>query len=353
MDPRLRSYLGKKKDPYLDILNQQEQGQAQAAQRIQEINDRPQTDYNQYAALAKAMAQIGTIGGKAADTSAVDMAAQGYQGMQDQSRKNMMAQVANQEADIDRTTGLKLETLKYLQSQRDKQAAGAQAARDKAEDRAFKMQAMANKTQGAGGIDLSEGQKALDKSYASDQAGFLSGGKAKAQQNLQQVDSALADLSAPESKNFSGPGTAMAFGDTAASIFNPKALATFEKVKGQVLASAKEVLTGNMSDKDIETMVSGAFNRNLPIEANREKVAAIRDRMAAVLKAKEQTSDYFMKEGTLKGYKAPEEPAAPAPAPAPSGMVQVQDAKSSDIYEMPKEEADRLIKLGEVKPYGR
>lgn len=127
MDPRLMSYLGKKKDPYLDILNRQEAGQAQAAQQMQEINDRPQTDYNQYAALAKAMAQIGTIGGRAADTGAVEQAAQGYQGMQDQRKKDLLNQVANREGDIDRNTGLQLKTLEYLQTQKDKQLARSDA----------------------------------------------------------------------------------------------------------------------------------------------------------------------------------------------------------------------------------
>lgn len=307
MDPRLMSYLGKKKDPYLDILNQQEQGQARAAQQMQEINARPQTDYNQYAALAKAMAQIGTIGGKAADTSAVEQAAQGYQNMQDQSRKNMMAQLANQEADIDRTTGLKLKTLEYLQGQRDKQAARAQAARDKAEDRALKMQTMANK---AGGLNLSKGEEAADKAFAEKNTDFITGGEAKSLASLNQINSVLKEMEGQDAQNISGPYSAIGILGPKAAAYAPfggaKSVEMYDKLKSQVMATAKETLTGNMSDKDIELMVDSAFNPSLSPEANRQKVLAIKDKIDNTLKAKQAAAQYFNERGTLKGFKAPE-----------------------------------------------
>lgn len=137
VDPRIADYLG--------ILDEQKKKQAQQQDLLSQINARPQTDYNQYAALAKAASQLGTIGGKSADTSAVDQSAQDITNQQSQSSKNLMNQAQMGQDAVDKNTGLKLKTLEYLQSAQDR----ANSQKDKMNELALRRQELGIKNKSA------------------------------------------------------------------------------------------------------------------------------------------------------------------------------------------------------------
>ncbi len=147
--------------------------QAQARQRNQdfEANLAPQT----VAAYAKAFSQLGTLGGKSADTSMLNEQAKAInqqQAMQHQQRQQ-------DQDDLDKQTGLRMKTLEYLQSRNDRQnemAMSDQRARELADisdkrardlaqmsdDRAFALEKLReeNATKLAGGkVDTKEPNK--------------------------------------------------------------------------------------------------------------------------------------------------------------------------------------------------
>lgn len=123
MDPMLEEYLRK-------IDAQKAQSRELTDKISQAAMERP-TDYSPYAALAQATAQLGTIGGKTADTSSVARSAENLTNQAAQDKKLNLMALNEEQGDIDKQTGLNLKTLEYLQSRKDR-------ASDKAADMNFR-----------------------------------------------------------------------------------------------------------------------------------------------------------------------------------------------------------------------
>ncbi len=111
IDPTVQAYLDQ-------IQEQKRRGQQLADQTSDVANEAPE-DYSPYAALAKASAALGTVGGKSADTSAVSDSVNAYNQQAQGQKKMQLASLDNQANQLDKDTGLNLKTLEYLQNRQD------------------------------------------------------------------------------------------------------------------------------------------------------------------------------------------------------------------------------------------
>lgn len=112
--PELQQYLEEQEARRQNMMNPEYQGQV-AATRDQDFQ--AATAPQQVAAYAKAFSQLGTLGGKAADTSSVMENAKSINQGQAVQRQQDMAD----DQERDKQSGLRLKTLDYLQGSRDKQ----------------------------------------------------------------------------------------------------------------------------------------------------------------------------------------------------------------------------------------
>lgn len=338
---KIMDYLGQ--SPYADIIKQQQEAQDLGAQQAAELSSRPETDFNQYAALAKAAAQMGTLGGKAADTSAVQQAAQGYQGQADARRKELLAGIQNRVNDAEQTAGLNAKLYEYLTNKQEKQADRQERAKEKAEENAYRNAALGLKAQTmqakGGGLSLTKGEEAADKAFAEKNADFLTGGRVKSQASLDQLNKVLKQMDETESGPYTALGTVGP--KWAGWVGDSKAAEVFDKLKTQALSSAKETLTGTMSDKDIEMLVDAAFNPNLPMEANKEKVKELKHRIEETLKTKKAAADFFKRRGSIKGYVEPEA----LPPPEDDDLAA---AKKLSNQSAPSAQTVRILKDGVI-----
>ncbi len=115
LDPEIRKYLEEQEARQKNIASPEYQSQL-AASRNQDFE--ASTAPQEVAAYAKSFSQLGTLGGKSADTSAVSDFAKNINQQQGVARQQQMAD----DDQRDKQTGLRMKTMEYLQNRGDKQA---------------------------------------------------------------------------------------------------------------------------------------------------------------------------------------------------------------------------------------
>ncbi len=119
LDPRIKTYFEDQEELRKRLESPEYQANV-GASRLQDLD--AARKQQEFAGYAKGLAQIGSLRGQVADTSAVQQAADTY-GQQQQALQKGMAE---DEDRLDRQTGLRLKTLSYLQDREDKKREGEQ-----------------------------------------------------------------------------------------------------------------------------------------------------------------------------------------------------------------------------------
>tara|TARA_R100001510_G_scaffold56074_1_gene60980 strand:+ start:1208 stop:2359 length:1152 start_codon:yes stop_codon:yes gene_type:complete len=152
-----------------------------------------------------------------------------------------------------------------------------------------------------GGIGtLTEGQKAIDKSFSKDYSDFvLKGGFADVQKGLNQLDEAVNILE-------TDGGTGEIIGNLnpmAAALFNKSGLKAQELVSEVVQRNLRLILGAQFTEKEGERLINRAFNPRLSEEENIKRVKRLADSIKRAADQKRKSAEYFEKFGTLKGFK--------------------------------------------------
>lgn len=152
-----------------------------------------------------------------------------------------------------------------------------------------------------GGIGtLTEGQKAIDKSFSKEYGDFvLKGGFADVQKGLSQLDEAINIL-----ETEGGTGAFVGnLPDSLAAIVNKSGLKAQELVSEVVQRNLRLILGAQFTEKEGERLINRAFNPRLSEEENIKRVKRLADSIKRAAEQKRKSAEYFEKFGTLKGFK--------------------------------------------------
>ena len=152
-----------------------------------------------------------------------------------------------------------------------------------------------------GGIGtLTEGQKAIDKSFSKEYGDFvLKGGFADVQKGLSQLDEAVNIL-----ETEGGTGAFVGnLPDSLAAIVNKSGLKAQELVSEVVQRNLRLILGAQFTEKEGERLINRAFNPRLSEEENIKRVKRLADSIKRAAEQKRKSAEYFEKFGTLKGFK--------------------------------------------------
>ena len=151
------------------------------------------------------------------------------------------------------------------------------------------------------GLNLTPGEQKIDTDSAADMNDWRMNGSALAQSNMTQLSEVIGDLDDGniDTRNFSDFSP---MSDSVRALFNPTGQDALDKVRGVIFQSLKATLGGQFAEKEGTRLVEAAYNPKLPEDANIDRLGALLRRTQAAAQAKDQMSQYFQENGTLKGY---------------------------------------------------
>lgn len=154
-------------------------------------------------------------------------------------------------------------------------------------------------TKGGG---LSVGDQAVDKNFAKEYVEFnAAGGYADVQKSLDQLRAVSQALNEKGGKNLTGPILG-SLPDSVLKFTNPDAINTRETVEEVVQRNLRLVLGAQFTEKEGERLIARAYNPNLSEAENSKRLDRLIKQIEGAALAKQQASDYFEKNGTLKGW---------------------------------------------------
>ena len=146
------------------------------------------------------------------------------------------------------------------------------------------------------GLQLTEGEKALDEAFAKDLVEF---NQADVEKGLSQLNEAVELLSTND--NITGPFVSL-MPEFFQSRANPQATEVKEAVEEVVQRNLRLVLGAQFTEKEGERLIKRAFNPNLPEAENKKRVQRLIKSIQTSLDEKIRQRGYFSTFGTLKGY---------------------------------------------------
>ena len=166
-------------------------------------------------------------------------------------------------------------------------------------------QAAAKAAGGAGGLNLTPGQLAVDKAFADEFVAWQAvGGFADVDKNIDQLENVITALESGE--NITGSvGFGLTVGDQPRRILartNPNALNTLEQVEEVVQRNLRLILGAQFTEKEGERLIARAYNPNLEESDNLPRVRRLMKSLKAAAQARQKASEFFAKNGTLAGY---------------------------------------------------
>lgn len=278
------------------------------------------------ATLAQSANQLGTIGGRTADSSQLKNFADTMTKYKQNQQANLLAQNEKRQDIL-----TKLATLKDNNAQR--QNSLAQASSDKEaqrdflsaqENQRFKHEKallglkgsqardlLGDKMAGIGtagvGVDgqppakLSVAQTAVDKNFAKDYNDYVAqGGFAEAAKGLSKVRNVANELRKDDS--ITGPIAGMT-PDWVRSFTNPHAIDVRENLEDVVQRSMRQVMGAQFTEAEGKRLLARAYNPSLPAAVNAQRVEALADSLEKAAKAKMDAIKYYETNGTLAGYQ--------------------------------------------------
>jgi hypothetical protein len=147
---------------------------------------------------------------------------------------------------------------------------------------------------------LSEGQKAVDRKYATDFVDWNNnGGAAGVNKNLAQLEAPLKKL---ESGSGSG-GVLDALPKSVQDYVNRDNAAIQDSVSEVVQSSLKATLGAQFTEREGAGILARAFNPRQSPQENAKRVRRLLKSISDSAQAKQDSADYFAENGTLKGFK--------------------------------------------------
>ena len=146
------------------------------------------------------------------------------------------------------------------------------------------------------------GEKAVDNAFAQTYVDWrVKGGSSDAMSQLDKLSEVMTSL---DTENVTGKGIGMT-PDFLLNIFNQKAINTRDLVEEVVQRNLRLVLGAQFAEEEGKRLIARAYNPNLDESANKRRVARLIKQMKVAIDAKNSSSDYYAKNGTLRGWTGP------------------------------------------------
>lgn len=151
--------------------------------------------------------------------------------------------------------------------------------------------------------NLSPGEKRVDQAFAKTYEDYiLGGGAADFNKNLEQLRGVQKELTAPGGNNLTGPWLGR-MPDAVTSFTHPKAVDARQRVEEIVQRNLRIILGAQFTQKEGENLIARAYNPALDEATNAKRLGRLITSMEKMAKAKMAASDYFERNGTMKGFK--------------------------------------------------
>lgn len=152
----------------------------------------------------------------------------------------------------------------------------------------------------AEGVSLTEGEKQTDRKFAEDYIDFTAkGGFADVQKSIEQLKEVRNQLASGE---VSTGKESYIVPEFARDIIMPKSKAAQERVEEVMQRNLRLVLGAQYTEKEGERVIKRAYNPNLPEAENIARLDRTIQAIEAAAQAKKSSSEYFARNGTLKGW---------------------------------------------------
>lgn len=190
-------------------------------------------------------------------------------------------------------------------------------------------------------INLSIGEKAVDRAFAKDFVSWTTGGFADVEKNLSQLKSVHKRLGGEE--NLTGPVLGRT-PDIVKAMTHPEAIDVRDEVEEVVQRNLRLILGAQFTQKEGERLIARAYNENLDEAVNKKRVGRLIKAIEDAALAKQAASDYFNEKGTLSGFKGQQftiddfgkaiekDGKIEAEIPSPKTDEEYNKLKSGDIY---------------------
>lgn len=148
----------------------------------------------------------------------------------------------------------------------------------------------------------SKGQDAIDQEFGKQYAEFkASGGFADTQKQLSQLKT-VSELLGKKNNGLTGTFVGNA-PEVMLKAVNPDAIAARDAVYDTAQRNLRVILGPQFTEKEGEMLLSRTYDLRLPPAENKKRVDRLTKQIETAAKAKQEASDYFEKNGTLKGFK--------------------------------------------------
>jgi len=154
---------------------------------------------------------------------------------------------------------------------------------------------------------LTAGEKSGDEEFAKVANDWLSGGFSDTQKGIDQLGSALTDLTSGKVTTGGLKGVAaMVLGDSIMGLYDSDFIDTKEKVAEVTQRNLRLILGAQFAQKEGELLIARAYNPLLSTEVNRKRVASLLNQMQKAAVAKNEMVTYYRaNNNSLKGYDGP------------------------------------------------
>jgi len=144
------------------------------------------------------------------------------------------------------------------------------------------------------------GQDATDKEFGKEYVQFkAAGGIADVNKQLEQLREAATLLGKDDS--LTGPVRGN-LPDSVRAVTNPAAVNTKEMVQEVAQRNLRAVLGPQFTAKEGEQLIARVYNDKLDTKTNKKRVDRLIEQIKEAARAKQEASDYFEKNGTLRGW---------------------------------------------------
>lgn len=203
-----------------------------------------------------------------------------------------------------------LEDLKMRMAASERAADREQRAKDAAASRALQRELQQMRgtqakelaaLKGKAGGAATKGTDALDRAFAKEYVGLVSGGIADAQKGIQDLKDVQARLSSGK-ENLTGPmlGT---LPDFVRDITNPRSSDVQNVIESTIQRSLRPILGAQFTQQEGERLIARAYNPRQPEPVNAARVSRLLAQMEAALQNKLAAAQYFEQNGTLRGFE--------------------------------------------------
>lgn len=177
---------------------------------------------------------------------------------------------------------------------------------ERAEDRAYKNKMLdiaSQKATKTAEMKPSEGQKALDKSFAKDYNEWETSGKTLVDSNFKVLNEAIAKLKKAKDDTFGTSGRVT--GRLPDLLRSEESIALRDDVQKTAMASLRATLGAQFTENEGERIMAKAYNEKLSPAENIKKIESAIKEIKDRAENMEKRSEYFVENaGTLKGLKS-------------------------------------------------